>query len=162
MQVFIHVEGKEHEFNIKLPAKLDQLKQMIAKECGIPEEVQHLHNFPEIPANALPELNTFADDHTFKEHVLNKQVNCVLTFGDFSTWAYFYIHFQPGCTEKAVYRFKSHKLRSVVDIKKDICLKTKIPVNRIRLSMNGKCLEKNVNFFKLGIQNGTLLKCSLF
>ena len=161
MQASVHIEGKEHEFNIKLPTTAIRLKQLIAKECGIPVQVQHLYYFPEIPVHMAPQLDEFADDQTFQEHVLNKQVSCVLTFGYFSSWAYFYVHFQPGCAEKAVFRFNSHRLQLIVDVKKDICLETRIPVSKMSLLINGEVLTDNLSLFQLGIQNGTNLSCLL-
>ena len=161
MQAFVHLEGKEHLLNTKLPTTALQLKQMISNEIGVPVKMQHLHDFPEIPSHQSPQLNLYADDFIFNKHVLNRQVNCVLTFGNFSSWAYFYVHFNDDRVEKAVFRFKSHRMRSIADVKKDVCLKTKLPVKSLILMLDRKVLADKLNLFQCGIKNGTNVCCSV-
>ena len=161
MQAFVHLEGREHLLNTKLPTTALQLKQMISDEIGVPVKMQHLHDFPEIPSHQSPQLNLYADDFIFNKHVLNRQVNCVLTFGNFSSWAYFYVHFNDDRVEKAVFRFKSHRMRSVADVKKDVCLKTKLPVSHLIFLLDRKVLSNKLNLFQCGVINGTNLICEV-
>ena len=166
VQVRISSEGGDHTFNVDVPFTADKVRELIRGRTNIPEESQSLFDYSEKRETEFELIGT-------RVFVANTPQHFVLTMGEFSQWAYFYVILPPYATVKKgvflrqgvnitrVYqRMNCHKLATVKDLMNMIADFNKLCACEFWLykeNKESKLADINQNLFEAAVVNGCRL-----
>ena len=153
VQVRISSEGGEQTFNVDIPFTGEKIKELIRDRTNIPEESQFLFDYPKIPDAEFELIGNRVFDSDTPQHF-------VLTMGEASQWAYFYIILPPYANGTRVYqKMNCHKFATVKDLMNRIASFNKLGTCEYWLYKDQeiKLADINQNLFQAAVVNGSKL-----
>ena len=158
MNVVIKFETKEFTFtNIIGPITVLRIKQMFYLKFGVPVRHQRLFSYPDQPHRG-PGPRLCQDDESFVQG--NPNVDLILTLGEVSNWAHFYVTFPryPG-EEGRVLKVFSNRFDSIHEIKQRIFADhDELRAHALsKQELHGHLLEDDSNLYQCQVENGTIL-----
>ena len=153
VQVRISSEGGEQTFNVDIPFTGEKIKELIRDRTNIPEESQFLFDYPKIPDAEFELIGNRVFDSDTPHHF-------VLTMGEASQWAYFYIILPPYANGTRVYqKMNCHKFATVKDLMNRIASFNKLCTCEYWLykDQESKLADINQNLFQAAVVNGSKL-----
>ena len=157
MQMVIYFENKEFKFDdIRVPITVLEIKHLLRESLGSPVRQQRLFYFDDDPQQG-PSLSSCKHDHTFVQDV--PKIELVLTLGEVSAWAHFYVIFPPDQYERRrVHKVFSNRFASIAKVKRRIFYDTGLQVSYL-CKKNGNLIDEDLNLFQCDVENGSILYC---
>ena len=158
MQIAVYLEGENFtsdEVGVPgVPIIVPVIKILLCQSLGIPIFRQRLFYYPEHPCMHCAGLHLCEVQYA-------PRIELVLTLGEVSTWAHFYVILPPDQDEnRKVYKMVSCRFDSIANIKQRVIGVTGLQINRLSKQVqNGNLLAENLNLFQCEVENGTTLFC---